>query len=159
MKLKRTVIKVTVTVICILLTLIMSGCGKTEAPEPNSSKIPTSSTETEKKTDTEVTVMGEGNTVFEFAVVDADGTQTDFEIHTDKSIVGDALRELGLIDGDEGQYGLYVKTVNSVTYDYDKDGKYWAFYIDGEYASSGVDTTDIVPGSVYSFKADKGEII
>lgn len=156
MKSKKKRITVTAAVFCILLTLIMSGCGKTEAPEPNSSGIATSSTkaETEKEAGKEATVMGEGNTAFDFAVIDADGTQTDFEIRTDKITVGDALQELGLIDGDEGQYGLYVKTVNGVTYDYDKDGKYWAFYIDGEYASSGVDTTDIVPGSVYSFKAE-----
>lgn len=156
MKSKKKRITVTAAVFCILLTVIMSGCGKTEVPKPDSSGIVTSSTkaETEKEAGKEATVMGEGNTVFDFAVIDADGTQTDFEIRTDKITVGDALQELGLIDGDEGQYGLYVKTVNGVTYDYDKDGKYWAFYIDGEYASSGADTTDIVPGSVYSFKAE-----
>ncbi len=156
MKSKKAITTVTAAVFCILLTAIMSGCGKTEAPKPDSEKAVTSSTqtETEKKTAGEVTVMGEGNTVFDFSVVDADGRQTDFEIRTDKATVGDALQELGLIDGDEGQYGLYVKTVNGVTCDYDKDGKYWAFYIDGEYASTGADAADIVPGSVYSFKAE-----
>ena len=60
-----------------------------------------------------------------------------------------------LIAGEEGAYGLYVKTVNGITADYDKDQTYWAFYIDGEYAVSGVDTTDIVESSVYTLKVEK----
>ncbi|MBP3701367.1 MAG: DUF4430 domain-containing protein [Lachnospiraceae bacterium] len=103
-----------------------------------------------------VTVLGEGQSVFTFTVTDKGGNETAFEIHTDKTIVGEALQELGLIAGDMGDYGLYVKTVNGITLDYDKDGVYWAFYIDGEYAMSGVDTTEIVAGSGYAFKAEKG---
>lgn len=99
-------------------------------------------------------VLGEGQTVFTFTVVDADGVETSFEIHTDKTTVGDALQELELIAGEDSDYGLYVKTVNGVTVDYDTDGKYWAFYIDGEYASTGVDSTDITAGSTYTFKVE-----
>lgn len=91
---------------------------------------------------------------FTFKVVDTKGNETSFDITTDKKTVGDALLEQGLIDGEDGAYGLYVKTVNGITLDYDKDGKYWAFYIDGEYAMSGVDKTDIKDGAVYSFKAE-----
>lgn len=87
-------------------------------------------------------------------MTDTDGTETQFEIHTDKSTVGEALLELELIAGDDSEYGLYVKTVGGVTLDYDKDGKYWAFYIDGEYATSGVDSTQITDGANYAFKAE-----
>ncbi|NBJ99416.1 DUF4430 domain-containing protein [bacterium 1xD8-48] len=100
--------------------------------------------------------IGEGNTVFPFTVVDKDGNETKFEVHTDKEIVGEALEELGLISGDEGEYGLYVKTVNGITADYDADGVYWAFYVNGEYAVSGVDSTPIAEGESYSFKVEKG---
>lgn len=99
-------------------------------------------------------VMGEGETEFTFTIVDTEGNETGYEIHTDKTIVGDALLELDLISGDEGEYGLYVKTVGGITLDFDTDGKYWAFYVDGAYASSGVDTTDINAGSTYTFKAE-----
>ena len=34
--------------------------------------------------------IGEGNTVFPFTVVDKDGNETKFEVHTDKEIVGEA---------------------------------------------------------------------
>lgn len=100
-------------------------------------------------------VLGEGETVFTFIVTDADGNDTQFEIHTDKKTVGEALLDLGLIAGEDSEYGLYVKTVNGVTADYDTDQTYWAFYVDGEYAQSGVDSTDITVGSTYSFKIEK----
>ena len=34
--------------------------------------------------------------------------------------------------------------------DYDADGYYWAFYADGEYAPTGVDSTDIAEGVTYA---------
>ena len=102
-----------------------------------------------------VTVKGEGATVFYFNVVDKDGVETKFEIHTDKTIVGDALMELGLIEGEEGDYGLYVKKVNGITADYEIDGTYWAFYIGNDYGMTGVDMTNIEAGATYAFKVSK----
>lgn len=101
------------------------------------------------------TVLGKGETKFNFTVTDLEGNETAFEINTDKKTVGEALLELELIAGDESEYGLYVKSVNGTTLDYDKDGAYWAFYVNGEYATSGADTTDIVAGETYTFKAEK----
>lgn len=99
-------------------------------------------------------VLGEGEKSFTFTVIDVEGNETEYEIHTGKATVGEALLELELISGEDGDYGLYVKTVTGITLDYDTDGKYWAFYIDGEYAMTGVDTTEITAGSTYSFKAE-----
>ena len=65
------------------------------------------------------------------------------------------MTELGLISGEESEFGLYVKTVSGVTVDYDKDGAYWAFYVDGDYATTGVDGTEITAGATYSFKVEK----
>ncbi|MDE6663526.1 MAG: DUF4430 domain-containing protein [Lachnospiraceae bacterium] len=103
---------------------------------------------------TEAGVLGTGDTEFTLTVVDKEGGETQFEIHTDKETVGDALTELGFIEGEESEYGLYVKTVNGITADYDTDGVYWAFYINDEYASSGVDSTTITSGESYSFKVE-----
>ena len=100
-------------------------------------------------------MLGEGSTKFDFTVVDKEGGKTEFEIHTDKKTVGEALVELKLIEGEDSEYGLYVKTVNNITADYDKDGMYWAFYINDEYAMSGVDSTEIKEGESYSFKIER----
>ena len=99
--------------------------------------------------------LGEGNTEFALTVTDKEGTESSFTIHTDKENVGDALTQIGMIAGEEGDYGLYVKTVNGVTADYDVDQTYWAFYINGEYASTGVDATSVTAGDTYSFKVEK----
>ena len=100
------------------------------------------------------TSVGEGERSFSFTVFFVDGTSKAYAVHTNETIVGDALVGVGLVSGEEGQFGLYVKTVDGVTLDYDKDGKYWAFYVDGKYAPKGVDQTDIEEGKVYSFKAE-----
>jgi len=138
--------------LCMTLVMVMAlsvtGCnGSTE-------KNTSSSTEADSSAQTGKTVLGEGSTSFAFTVVDKDGNETQFEIHTDKETVGDALTELELIAGDESEYGLYVKTVNGITADYDTDGVYWAFYINDEYASTGVDSTPITEGESYSFKVE-----
>ena len=109
---------------------------------------------TEDSAQSEASVLGEGSAEFALTVVDKDGNETQFEIHTDKETVGEALVELELISGDESEYGLYVKTVNGITADYDTDGVYWAFYINGEYALTGVDATMITEGDSYSFKVE-----
>lgn len=134
--------------LCIVLiaamALLATGC--------INSKEPVSSTPTISQTQS--TELGQGATAFTFTVVDGEGKETVFLIHTDKKIVGEALQELQLIDGEEGPYGLYVKTVNGLTVDYDKDGKYWAFYANDQYASAGVDVTEITPDTKYSFKVE-----
>lgn len=100
-------------------------------------------------------VLGEGQTVIYFTVVDREGNETGFEIHTDKETVGDALLEHKLIAGDKGEYGLFVKQVNGITADYDVDKTYWAFYIGGEYAVTGVDVTPVKADETYAFKIQK----
>lgn len=99
----------------------------------------------------DVTFIGEGNTVFTFTVTFEDATMHLYEVSTDAVTVGDALLELNLIEGEDSEYGLYVKTVDGVTLDWDTDAAYWAFYVDGEYATSSVDSTEIVDGSIYTF--------
>lgn len=92
---------------------------------------------------------------FTFKVVDGEGNEETFNIKTDKTTVGDALLEEGLISGEQGDYGLYVKTVNNITADFNVDGTYWAFYIGDEYAMTGVDATEIENGATYTFKIEK----
>ncbi len=98
--------------------------------------------------------LGEGATQFTFTVVDTDGNEATATVSTDAANLGEALLDLGVISGDDSDYGLYVKTVNGQTLDYDKDGKYWALYVDDQYATSGVDSTPIEAGKTYSFKAE-----
>ena len=100
------------------------------------------------------TELGEGAKTVTVEVVAAEQT-VKFTVHTDKETVGAALLELGLIAGEESQYGLYIKQVNGITADYDVDQTYWAFYINGEYAMTGADSTELTDGAVYKFERAK----
>lgn len=99
---------------------------------------------------TEDTELGEGAMTITFECT-AEGKAVTFTIHTDAEFLRAALEDNGLIAGDESEYGMYVKTVNGMTADYDADGCYWSLYVDGEYASTGVDTTPVTDGASYAF--------
>ncbi len=100
-------------------------------------------------------VLGEGAVSFIFTVTDGEGKESIFEVRTDRETVGEALLDTGILAGEAGDFGLYVKSVNGITADYEVNGTYWAFYINGEYAMSGVDTTDVEAGVTYSMKVEK----
>ena len=92
---------------------------------------------------------------FTFIVVDNEGNEKTFNLKSAEKTVGDALLNEGLISGEEGQYGLYVKVVDGIEADFDKDGTSWAFYIGDEYAMTGVDATELKEGGTYTFKVEK----
>lgn len=100
-------------------------------------------------------VVGEGATEFAFVIVDKEGNETAITVKTDKKMVGEALLDEKIVEGEAGAYGLYVKKVNGILADYDVDQTYWAFYINGEYAMTGVDATEIQPGNTYMMKVEK----
>lgn len=96
----------------------------------------------------EDTALGDGAKTVTVKIEDTEKAVT-FTIRTDKQTVGEALLEHALIDGEEGAYGMYIKSANGTVADYDKDQSYWAFYVGEEYASSGVDSTAIEEGVIY----------
>ncbi len=149
------------------MALTFAGCGSTENASTTASTTADTTPSTTAATDSTTTaatdpsatasesnVLGEGETAFTLTVIDPDGNETSYEIHTDETTVGAALVALELVSGEDSDYGLYVTTVNGITLDWDTDGMYWAFYIDGEYAMTGVDSTDIVAGTTYTLKAE-----
>ena len=137
------------SVVLIAAIALFVGCGNTNAPEETEAPVSTTQPLNEPA------VIGEGKTEFSFTVVDLEGKETEFTVKTDKKTVGEALLDAKLIEGEDSQYGLYVKAVNGLALDYDTDKAYWAFYVNGEYAMSGVDATEIESSSKYSFKAEK----
>lgn len=98
-------------------------------------------------------VVGNGATAMSVKIVDED--EINVTVKTDEKTVGAAMLDAGLIAGEDSQYGLYIKAVNGKTYDYDKDKKYWAFYVDDAYAVKSADLTDIEEGVVYTFKVEE----
>ena len=126
-------------VMMFMLTLAMAGCG--------------SSGDGELITVKNGDVIGDG--AVEMAVKIVDEEEISITVNTDEETVGAALVKEGLIAGEDSTYGLYIKTVNGKTYDYDKDKKYWAFYVGDAYAIKSADLTDIEEGVVYTFKVEE----
>lgn len=134
--------------LCLVLIVAMALCMGACGTKDDAAAVTTDVIENGK-------TYGSGANEFTYKVVDPDGNETVATVKTDKTIVGEALLELNLIAGEQGQYGLYVSTVNNITLDWDKDAMYWGFYVNGEYALTGVDMTEIVSGTEYTLKADK----
>ena len=147
---KKVLLLALISALIATVALGITGCNKTPKDVISSSTTQSSKADSESAKE-----LGIGNTQFKFTVVTSDGNETAFLIKTDKATVGEALLENKLIEGEDGAYGLYVKTVNGVTLDFEKDGMYWAFYENGEYASKGVEKTEIKTDIEYSFKAQK----
>ena len=139
--------KLLTSLLCVLLVaaLAMGTLGCSKAPE---------ATEPTAVTMTDGATLGKGAVSFTFTVVNGEGKEITVTINTDKETVGEALFELGLVSGEDSEYGLMVDTVNGETVIYSETGKYWAFYIDGEYAMTGVDSTPVTAGANYTFKVE-----
>lgn len=103
----------------------------------------------------EDTVLGDGNTTIIFTVEHFDGKMVTFTIKTDKTVLSDALLEHELIEGENDIYGLYVKKVNGITQDFNKDRTYWALYVDGAYSMEGVSSVKIKEGQTYTYRVSR----
>ena len=94
-------------------------------------------------------VLGEGAKEFSLEIVDGEGKSVNATVKTDKATVGEALLDLKLIAGDDGDYGLYIKCVNGITADYDVNRTYWAFYIGEAYCNYGINDQPVADGDVF----------
>jgi len=98
--------------------------------------------------DKQETVTG-GQVTFRFEMTDKDGEVTDWSVTTTQTILSDALIEEGLIEGEEGEYGLFVKSVNGVVIE--EDNAYWELFVDGESSMIGVSSVEVEQGMTYAF--------
>ncbi len=128
------------------LALSMTGCKESEAPKT-----------TEPVTFRDGETVGEGAKEFSLIVVSKEGLETGCTVRTDKETVGDALLDLGIVSGEDSQYGLMILTVNGEYHRYEEDKYYWAFYIGEEYAMTGVSSTNIEAGVTYRLVAEAAE--
>lgn len=139
--------------LCALL-LLLGICIGTIACGTNDPATTTTDTTTTVSTTTTASKQEEpelAKAIFTFKVTHADGTAKTFEVKTNAETVGAALLAEGLIEGEAGDYGLYVKVVDGETADYNVDQSYWAFYIGDAMAEVGVDSAPVTDGGVYGF--------
>lgn len=85
-----------------------------------------------------------GSKKVELEVVDDQNEVKTYSIQTDGEYLTDVMDELTktsdfTYQGSTSTYGLYLETVNDLTADFNKDGAYWAIYVNGEYGQYSAD--------------------
>ena len=93
---------------------------------------------------------------FTVTVVHSDGTSRFFEYQTQEEYLGAVLAAEGLIQGNDGPYGLEIIEVDGETAVYESNMAYWALYENGEYALQGIDTTPVIDGGAYKLEYTRG---
>lgn len=91
----------------------------------------------------------EGAKTVTVVVVHKDGTEKTFEYHTNQEYLGDVILGEGLVEGEEGSYGLVISAVDGEIADWNVDQSYWALYVGEEYATTGADGVVLTDGGVY----------
>lgn len=154
MYLRKSLLALSLALVLVLSLAACAGPGSS-GTTPSTAPATTAPGETAFQIPADGSTLGEGAHSFTFEVVMADGTSYHYTVNTDQASLGKALMDLGLIEGEESTYGLYVTAVLDTPLDYNKDGYWWSLYENGEASSLGVDSVTIVDGSTYAFRAEK----
>lgn len=98
------------------------------------------------------TSAGSKTVTIEVAAPDYSNTH---KIKTDAEFLGDALKEEGIIEGEESQYGLFITSVDSIKAD-DSKQQWWCITKGGADVMTGVDVTPIADGDTFEFTLKEG---
>lgn len=77
------------------------------------------------------------------------GRSVTLTVRSDKDNLADILTESKLAEGDNSEYGLYIKKVNGVYADYETDNAYWGLSKNGEPTAVGASAITIKDGEHY----------
>ena len=144
-----------------LIGVMAAGCGSKGADKAKEeTKTETADTSKEEEQDKDASSdqsgkieTGEEKTV-KVIVTHKDESKKEFEYTTDLEMLGDLLTEEKLVEGTEGEMGLYITTVDGEQAD-DKNQEWWKIMQNGEMTQTGADTTKMSDGDtfelVYSF--------
>ena len=99
----------------------------------------------------------EGSKTISISITHKNGTEKKFTLHTDAQYLLDAIKEYDedLLQGEQGQYGLYIKTIDGYTCN-ETAQEWWGYTKKGEYVETGVELTPIYDGDSYEFKLNVG---
>lgn len=95
-----------------------------------------------------------GSKTLTIEVIAPDYSKT-HEIKTDAEFLGEALKEEGIIEGEESQYGLFITSVDSIKAD-DSKQQWWCITKGGADVMTGADSTPIADGDTFEFTLKEG---
>lgn len=95
----------------------------------------------------------EGSKSVTLEVLNQEKQTSTYEVKTDAEFLRQAMEEAKdfTFDGEVGDYGFTLYTINGETHNWNVDGSYWAIYVNGEYAQNGIDSQPVKDGDVYRF--------
>ncbi len=110
----------------------------------------------------DVSQAQQGAKAYTFTVVGKDGSSKDYAGRTDAAYLKDLMDDMTkngdfTYVGEEGQYGLFVTTINGVKADFNTDASYWAIYVNGEYGSYGISEQPVNDGDSFKFVYETSE--
>lgn len=82
-------------------------------------------------------------------VVHKDGSEKTFQYNTSEETLAPVLVENNLVQGEDGQYGLYIQYADGERAVYELDGAWWGVYVGDEQALVGASELPIEDGGVY----------
>lgn len=148
---KKRLLSVILTVLAVFTVFGMTACGQKKPDSTPTSSIATKddglwadAVYTEDKT------FGQGAITITVEVIAGDKSVT-FTLKTDKENLADAMLEHSLVEGDNDQYGLYIKKVNGILADYNVNKRFWSVSKNGETLMTGASGTKIKDGEKYEF--------
>ncbi|MBQ9759754.1 MAG: DUF4430 domain-containing protein [Clostridia bacterium] len=145
---KKTLLCLFLALVCILSCFSLIACKDETADPTETDLLWTDATYKEDKT------FGNGSKTVQVEVKAGDRSVT-FTLKTDKTTLADALLEHQLVSGEDGAYGLYIKTVNGILADYDVDQTYWQLTKNGVDPMTGASGVTVADGEHYELTRKK----
>lgn len=97
----------------------------------------------------------EGKKTITVEVVDKDGASQEFTYETDREYLGEVLQDENLVEGEEGEFGLFITVVNGIAAD-DSNQEWWCITKTGEQLNTSADKTPIADGETYELTLTVG---
>ena len=110
-----------------------------------------------------LTPAGTGQKNIAINVTNSQGETASYKLSTNAGFLKQAMDELSDSDpdfsysGTTGSYGLMVETINGERAIYDRDGAYWALYVNDEYGRYGADSQPVTDGDKYTWKYETSQ--
>ncbi len=98
-----------------------------------------------------------GSKAYTFTVVDDQSNEKVYTGKTDAEYLSGIMDELAAegdfsYEGETGEFGLTIYTVNGLNADYNTGNAYWAVYVNGDYGLYGADQQPVADGDSYMLK-------
>lgn len=99
--------------------------------------------------------VSEGAKQIKVTVVHGDETENVFEYDTDAEYLGEVLKSEKLVDGEDGEFGMFITTADGEQAD-DSKQRWWCITKAGEQVNTSADQTPVADGDEFELTLKEG---